>query len=325
MISAYATFCLVVIVKTFDTDELQVQSVNYGENVTVKCDQQFIKGKLQNLAWYKQSLGKLPQLVGRVSENGIVRLAQPFTDRFTVTENEGIFDLIIIKTVEEDAGIYFCVKAKESFTVFGSGTLLLFSDEKPKKHDLTEIDVKSGESITLQCSVQMIALSCSGEHSVYWLRHGSGESPPGIIYTHGDTNSQCSRSSETDSPTQSCVYKLPKTNLSLSDAGTYYCAVAVCGQILFGNGTKLNVTGDITWIVATLTVFNVISVFVIVVLAVLLHKNQQTGTLGKPCRLTELSLWLTHWHTRLAVASHTEARLGPKQHPKAPVSSAQAP
>ncbi|KAG7465284.1 hypothetical protein MATL_G00174730 [Megalops atlanticus] len=38
----------------------------------------------------------------------------------------------------------------------------------------------------------------------------------------------------------SCVYKLPKRNLSLSDAGTYYCAVATCGEILFGNGTKLD-------------------------------------------------------------------------------------
>ncbi|KAJ8337701.1 hypothetical protein SKAU_G00366670 [Synaphobranchus kaupii] len=38
-----------------------------------------------------------------------------------------------------------------------------------------------------------------------------------------------------------CVYNFPKRNLSLSDAGTYYCAVATCGEILFGNGTKLDI------------------------------------------------------------------------------------
>ncbi|KAI4881192.1 hypothetical protein NFI96_032134, partial [Prochilodus magdalenae] len=38
----------------------------------------------------------------------------------------------------------------------------------------------------------------------------------------------------------SCVYKLPKRNLSLSDAGTYYCAVLMCGEIILGNGTKLD-------------------------------------------------------------------------------------
>uniref|UniRef100_A0A3Q2X9G0 Immunoglobulin subtype domain-containing protein n=1 Tax=Haplochromis burtoni TaxID=8153 RepID=A0A3Q2X9G0_HAPBU len=38
---------------------------------------------------------------------------------------------------------------------------------------------------------------------------------------------------------QSCVYRLSK-NISSSDSGTYYCAVATCGEILFGNGTKLD-------------------------------------------------------------------------------------
>ncbi|TWW63291.1 hypothetical protein D4764_03G0002990 [Takifugu flavidus] len=30
-------------------------------------------------------------------------------------------------------------------------------------------------------------------------------------------------------------------NLNTSKAGTYYCAVATCGRILFGNGTKLDI------------------------------------------------------------------------------------
>ncbi|KAG7263457.1 hypothetical protein CRUP_038582, partial [Coryphaenoides rupestris] len=41
----------------------------------------------------------------------------------------------------------------------------------------------------------------------------------------------------------SCVYTLPKNNVSSSDAGTYYCALAACGGIVFGSGTKLVVTG----------------------------------------------------------------------------------
>ncbi|XP_037399781.1 uncharacterized protein LOC108436110 [Pygocentrus nattereri] len=194
--------------------------------------------------------------------------------RFRLTATEETFDLKIMNTVEEDTGTYFCVKVKEYVTEFGSGILLLFPDEKSEKRNLTEVDVKSGESVTLQCSVA--PLSCSGEHSVYWIRHGSGESHPGIIYTHGDTDSPCTRSSETDSPTQSCVYKLPKRNLSLSDAGTYYCAVAACGQILFGNGTELNVKEDNIWIFA-LTTTNVITLTVTIILAVLLFKNQRKG------------------------------------------------
>ncbi|XP_023837611.1 T-cell surface glycoprotein CD8 beta chain-like [Salvelinus sp. IW2-2015] len=59
----------------------------------------------------------------------------------------------------------------------------------------------------------------------------------------GDRSDQCENCPEAGSPTQSCVFKLPKMNLSLSDAGTYYCAVVLCGEILFGNGTKLDIKG----------------------------------------------------------------------------------
>jgi hypothetical protein len=76
---------------------------------------------------------------------------------------------------------------------------------------------------------------------VYWFRAGSGESHPGVIYTPGNRSDDCEKSPESPSPTQTCVYSLSKNNLSLSDAGTYYCAVATCGEILFGNGTNLNI------------------------------------------------------------------------------------
>lgn len=46
--------------------------------------------------------------------------------------------------------------------------------------------IRSGESDTLQCSVQETTSSCAEEQSVYWLKHGSGESYEGIIYTHVD-------------------------------------------------------------------------------------------------------------------------------------------
>ncbi|KAI4896234.1 hypothetical protein NFI96_031372, partial [Prochilodus magdalenae] len=225
MIRVLATFCIFVSVS--DTEELQVQTVKYGENVTVKCDHDFVKGRRQHyVAWYKQSFGKQPQLIVRSSESKAdIRYARAFAERFRVTADKGKFDLSIINTVDEDTGTYFCVKLKDYVSEFGSGTLLLlqhcfsfcilivFKDERSQQSDVTEVDVKRGESVTLQCSVA--SLRCSGEHSVYWYRHGSGEPHPGIIYTHGNTNSPCTRSSKTDSSTRSCVYKLPKRNLSL--------------------------------------------------------------------------------------------------------------
>jgi len=94
--------------------------------------------------------------------------------------------------------------------------------------------------VNLQCSV--FSESCAGEHSVYWFRQSLGDSQ-GVLYTKGERNGQCKNSNE--SQTQSCVYNLLKSNISDSDAGIYYCAVAACGEILFGEGTQLNFRGKV--------------------------------------------------------------------------------
>ena len=51
--------------------------------------------------------------------------------------------------------------------------------------------------------------------------------------------------STAQSPSQSCVYHIEKMNLISSDAGTYYCAVASCGEILFGSGSELLIKDDV--------------------------------------------------------------------------------
>ncbi|XP_036452785.1 uncharacterized protein LOC118826000 [Colossoma macropomum] len=132
-----------------------------------------------------------------------------------------------------------------------------------------------GGDTTLQCSI--LTDTSAGEHSVYWFRHGSGESHPGIIYTHGNRSDECKKSSETDSPTQSCVYKLPKRNLSLSDAGTYYCAVLMCGEIIFGNGTKLDFVDKSVLVPVTLglAALTIISMAVVLFLYRKLHNSRQ--------------------------------------------------
>ncbi|CAB1337501.1 unnamed protein product, partial [Coregonus sp. 'balchen'] len=109
--------------------------------------------------------------------------------------------------------------------------------EKPSNSKTVE--QHPGDSVTLQCTV--LSETCTGEHSVYWFRAGSSESHPGVIYTPGNRSDECKKSPETPSPTKSCVYSLSKNNLSLSDAGTYYCAVATCEKILFGDVTKLDI------------------------------------------------------------------------------------
>ncbi|XP_045577683.1 uncharacterized protein [Salmo salar] len=138
--------------------------------------------------------------------------------------------------------------------------------------------VQPGDSVTLNCTIH--TETCAGEHSVYWFRHGSGESRPGIISTHGNRSDQCEQSPEAGSPTQSCVYNLPKRNLSLSDAGTYYCAVASCGEILFGNGTKLDIHKydfPLTPTALVLVISNIVVVIVIILLTCWICKERTRG------------------------------------------------
>uniref|UniRef100_A0A673L5K2 Uncharacterized LOC107708031 n=1 Tax=Sinocyclocheilus rhinocerous TaxID=307959 RepID=A0A673L5K2_9TELE len=159
---------------------------------------------IHTVSWYKQTVGEKPLLI------------------------------------ENDFANYYCAVTFINTIQFGEGTILLHKGETSLKRPVSD-RLHPGDSVTLQCSV--ISQICAGEYSVYWFRHSSGHSHPGLIYTRDNRSDQCMERSENGSSTQSWVYSLSQTELRPSDAGIYYCAVATCGKIHFGNGTKLIVEG----------------------------------------------------------------------------------
>ncbi|XP_029532100.2 uncharacterized protein LOC115139067 [Oncorhynchus nerka] len=250
-------------------------SANVGDTVTLHC---FHEGNLaMHFLWYNQPFGYNPQLMSTFYEyekNAIFYHDFKGNPRVSVESGNGINHLKISDVQLSDSAEYYCGSSYSNMVEFAEGYILIVKSTKytfrekitsylwtlRPTHILTDIinflsgsgsrnttvvqqpvseSVQPGDSVTLNCTIH--TETCAGEHSVYWFRHGSGESHPGIIYTHGDRSDQCEKSPEAGSPTQSCVYNLPKRNLSLSDAGTYYCAVASCGEMLFGNGTKLEI------------------------------------------------------------------------------------
>lgn len=92
-----------------------------------------------------------------------------------------------------------------------------------------------GESVNFQCLMisknEENIITCPGNQNVHWFRSASGSPHPGVIFTPTDLNNQ--------TVGKSCVYRLTKTLNDSSYAGSYYCAVAMCGEILFGNGTRV--------------------------------------------------------------------------------------
>ncbi|KAK7877215.1 hypothetical protein WMY93_032068 [Mugilogobius chulae] len=101
--------------------------------------------------------------------------------------------------------------------------------------------VDLGESVDLQCWVQTQNTQCFEEHVVWWFRTGLDQSGPALVYTQRNSSGQCDRSTEGPAP-HKCLYTFSKS-MSRSDAGTYHCAVAACGLMLFGNGTNVTVKG----------------------------------------------------------------------------------
>ncbi|XP_036452903.1 uncharacterized protein LOC118826122 [Colossoma macropomum] len=243
LISLYGVFIFVT--KAAEIQSLrQIISAELGASVSLQCS---VPVKVSLLYWYKQSIGNKPQLLVTVPKYGFVEFYGEFKDnpRFTVARNSGIANLSILNTIPSDTAVYHCAQFNAGIMSFGEGTLLILPDAEYSHHTILQKPMsyqgQQGDSVNFQCTIHTSV--SNGKHSVYWFRHGSGESHPGIIYTQGNRSDECEKSSETDCSTQSCVYKLPKRNLSLSDAGTYYCAVAACGQILFGNGSNLKVEG----------------------------------------------------------------------------------
>uniref|UniRef100_A0A8K9WTA1 Ig-like domain-containing protein n=1 Tax=Oncorhynchus mykiss TaxID=8022 RepID=A0A8K9WTA1_ONCMY len=222
------------------SQEIGLISGNVGDMVVLRCFNAGDEGIM--FSWYKQTFGNIPQLISTIYKyDRNATFYQEFKNypRFSVEGGQGKNHLMIADVELSDSGTYYCGSAYG----YKVDLLAVLSDSGSKKmpviHQSVSESVQPGDSVTLNCTIHIE--TSAGEHSVFWFRHGSGESHPGVIYTHGDRSDQCEKSPEAGSPTQSCVYNLPKRNLILSDAGTYYCAVASCGVILFGNGTQLDI------------------------------------------------------------------------------------
>ncbi|XP_071314248.1 signal-regulatory protein beta-2-like [Trachinotus anak] len=228
------------------TDDLifETKTVDVGEDVKLTCTRK-TSDHTANLFWIRLVSGNFPEFLGgtfSIDDGGVNK-----TPHITTKQEPGTFLLHISEAELSDTGLYYCIKVDILDMKF-LGTFLIIKGPEPDITTIIQVPpsdpVRPGDSVTLQCSVLSDSekKTCAGDHSVYWFRAGSDESQPSLIYAHENSGDQCEKSPEAQS-TQKCVYSFSKT-VSSSDAGTHYCAVATCGDILFGNGTKLDIEGN---------------------------------------------------------------------------------
>ncbi|KAM7366056.1 hypothetical protein PAMP_015525 [Pampus punctatissimus] len=240
------------------------------------------------LYWYKQSLGQKPKLISTFyvyDRHGTFLVEFENNPRFTLDTGNGKNHLMISELRLSDSAIYYCASRRAYKVKFEEGTIVSVkgsgSNVQASVHQSASESIQPGDSVTLNCTVHTGTCD-DGEHSVYWFKN-SQESHPGIIYTHEGRNDQCERNKNTQ--THTCVYNLPMKSLNLSHAGTYYCAVASCGQILFGNGTKLDSEHEVVSLVLVYFLSGALTITIIlcVLLAILVHKMSRR----KDCQCSE--------------------------------------
>ncbi|XP_061644412.1 uncharacterized protein LOC133485081 isoform X2 [Phyllopteryx taeniolatus] len=202
-----------------------------------------------------------------LSTSHLIQALQPVS---LVTAEVGVNVTFVCPRSENMGDIFYWYKMKVGYMIqtivegyFGE---LSLRDPTHKTFYVKQIprekSVDAGQSVTLQCSILSESKGnvsqCPNECSVYWFKSGSGDAYPHIIYTDRDK----------EKAKGSCVYHLSKLIQNSSDTGIYYCAVATCGQILFGQGTNVETRQDLKPVGIVLGALLASSVIVVAVVMV---------------------------------------------------------
>ncbi|XP_054880513.1 uncharacterized protein LOC129354969 [Poeciliopsis prolifica] len=234
-------FFLLMISAGYCTEDFkfEVKTIIVGQNVTLLCPHQTSALYRETLYWIRLVSGNWPEFLGATFnfvDDDVSKISHIQTK-----QEQGKFLLYINEAKRNDNGLYYCIKIRQLDFIFINGNFLKVQG---LESDITEIVQMPPSSLvypetgeTLKCSVLSDSerKPCPAANRVYWFRSGSNHSHPSLLYLQENSGEECESSPEAPTATK-CFYNFSET----SDAGTYHCAVAACGQILFGNGTKVH-------------------------------------------------------------------------------------
>ncbi|XP_042349670.1 uncharacterized protein LOC121948351 isoform X2 [Plectropomus leopardus] len=227
-----------------------VTTVELGEPVNLTCALPDTEPSRRKICWYRQRAGETLKLIVTLWLRNQPVYAPEFPNTTLVVNNEETScNLTIHMTVEQDEGMYHCAIVDWMMDPQWSGVYLLVKGNTQRTSDyiVDQSLTISGpdypeDLMTLQCSILSDSENkmCSGDHSVFWFRAGPHRSHPDVIFSDGKRRVDCERRSDTQ---RSCVYRYLRS-FSSHEVGMYYCAVATCGEIFFGDITKLEIGID---------------------------------------------------------------------------------
>uniref|UniRef100_A0A3B4DUD0 Ig-like domain-containing protein n=1 Tax=Pygocentrus nattereri TaxID=42514 RepID=A0A3B4DUD0_PYGNA len=216
-----------------------VISAEPGKEVTITCT--FVDDSSADVRiWYKQRLEHVPLEVGSKFKDKDPVMSPHFKQtRFKIDRIANGISLRIEHVTKEDEGMYFCGLDRRNVMDFSTATFLAVTGQSDISVLQTPVrrSVSPGEPVTLQCTV--FSEIRAADLRVLWFRAAAGQSFPEIIYTHQNSSS---RQCEISSSTSCSLYEFSKNILDQHHTGTYYCAVAACGKIIFGNGASVELS-----------------------------------------------------------------------------------
>uniref|UniRef100_A0A3B4B597 Ig-like domain-containing protein n=1 Tax=Periophthalmus magnuspinnatus TaxID=409849 RepID=A0A3B4B597_9GOBI len=217
-------------------------TLNSGDNFTMSCSVKRTEAGL--LYFYKMNLESLVQTVAEGSYEKITLKGNFLNSKFEIYETELNMEIVytftIFNVTREDAASYVCQAGSSYKMSFVNTTLLIILGKIFKFRSSVTCSFSSvnlGRPVQLQCSLvskNSSTLQCPSKRNVHWFRSGAGESPGSIIYTYEEQTEEQNQ--------RRCVYSLSTTIQDVNDTGMYYCAVATCGHVLFGPGTRVEIS-----------------------------------------------------------------------------------
>uniref|UniRef100_A0A3B3TIL7 Ig-like domain-containing protein n=1 Tax=Poecilia latipinna TaxID=48699 RepID=A0A3B3TIL7_9TELE len=191
-----------------DELKIEVKTVTAGQNVTLSCPRQINVLYRETFYWIRLVSGNWPEFLGSTVNFKIDDVSK--IPHIQTKQEEGEFILDIKEAKRNDTGLYYCKKYINDIL-----TCSVLSDSEKK--------------------------TCPADNRVYWFKAGPDHSHPSLLYLQENSGDECENSPEAQTA-QKCFYNFSGT----SDSGIHHCAVAACGQILFGNGL-VSQGNDITY------------------------------------------------------------------------------
>ncbi|XP_026185336.1 uncharacterized protein LOC113143911 [Mastacembelus armatus] len=240
-----------------------------GHEVTLEC---FCQDEAVTfLSWYQQSLGSQPRIISRRMKHKTEADIYPvYKERFKVVtqSSDGSNHLKITDVRLSDSATYYCGILEFNAIEFGQGAFLHVKTSQSNIQAVVQQPALEprwlGGTVNLSCTVY--PEPCAGDLSLYWFRQDASQ--PAVI---SPSTEQCTSLSNETPIVKKCSLNLAIKSVSMSDAGVYYCAMASCGEIVFGNGTRVVISGD-SFLVYCLSVAFAVSVILLVLLAFIMHR-----------------------------------------------------